>query len=491
MFEHPEGACDCDPAVVLAERPVQNVALTPEKLAARIDTALECADRVLFTVTPREELDASERWQRLQDEAWCGQLRHVVAATARMSPSDRDFAGDELGLALGLSTTTGRAMVWEFGEIAALPGLVEAVEGGRLSVRHVKAFMRVLGEVSLTLEQRQAVALVAVAEYAGETPGEWALRIRKLILKIDPAAAERRKQERTAERRVEFYPCADEQGAMWLTGPVEKLARVQARLAAEADRAKKQGDDRTVEQLMCDLALGLLSDGILQGEVPAAYDVAVVTPLSALEGSDEVGEIVGWGPISAGTARDLARQAGSFTQVTVDDRGQVVSVNDPVPADKVRGQDEQTPEDAPSQQLEDEVAPTGPAPRAKAMLRAPCPTTLDPFLARASEAMRDDPVIRELSTDSYRPGRRLARYVETRDRTCVFPGCRRPAARSDKDHRCPWPGGRTSAENLQCLCRHHHRAKQAVFTVVRERDGTLAWITRGGWVFHRPPKGYL
>jgi hypothetical protein len=71
----------------------------------------------------------------------------------------------------------------------------------------------------------------------------------------------------------------------------------------------------------------------------------------------------------------------------------------------------------------------------------------------------------------------------------VFPGCRRPARRTDLDHRTPWPRGSTSADNLQCLCRHHHRAKHAVFTVLADTDGTTVWITRGRWVFRRRPPG--
>jgi hypothetical protein len=44
--------------------------------------------------------------------------------------------------------------------------------------------------------------------------------------------------------------------------------------------------------------------------------------------------------------------------------------------------------------------------------------------------------------------------------------------------------------NLAPLCRRHHRAKQAVFTVLRLPDGTTRWITRGGWWFDRQPQGY-
>ena len=122
-----------------------------EQLAARVDAELEVADRLMFTVTPKQELDGFARWQLLADQGWCGLLRQVVAATVRMSREDRDFAGDELALSLNIGPMAGRSMVWDFGAIAALPGLVESVEAGRISVRHVKACLRVLDETSLSL----------------------------------------------------------------------------------------------------------------------------------------------------------------------------------------------------------------------------------------------------------------------------------------------------------------------------------------------------
>ena len=81
-------------------------------------------------------------------------------------------------------------------------------------------------------------------------------------------------------------------------------------------------------------------------------------------------------------------------------------------------------------------------------------------------------------------------YVQAAHRTCSFPHCRRPAADTDLDHLMAWPHGPTDPMNLHPLCRRHHRAKQAVFTVVRLDDGTTRWITRGGWWFDRPPPTY-
>ncbi len=49
------------------------------------------------------------------------------------------------------------------------------------------------------------------------------------------------------------------------------------------------------------------------------------------------------------------------------------------------------------------------------------------------------------------------RQVEAENPTCVFPGCRNPAAECDIDHNQEWSeGGPTEVENLAPLCRHDH-----------------------------------
>ncbi len=81
----------------------------------------------------------------------------------------------------------------------------------------------------------------------------------------------------------------------------------------------------------------------------------------------------------------------------------------------------------------------------------------------------------------YRPSPTLTRYVKTRDRHCRFPGCRRPAMHCDLDHRTPHPIGATSAANLQCLCRYHHRLKTHTnWKVSAAPHGTLTWTSPTG-----------
>jgi hypothetical protein len=89
-----------------------------------------------------------------------------------------------------------------------------------------------------------------------------------------------------------------------------------------------------------------------------------------------------------------------------------------------------------------------------------------------------------------RPGARfaraaLARHVEVRDRTCAFPGCRRPARRADKDHTRDhaW-GGSTTHDNIGPLCDRHHRYKtEGGWALVQPEPGRFRWTSPLGRVY--------
>src|SRR5688500_12215710 len=109
-----------------SSRPVPK-AMSPEKLAAFVDRSVSRTDEMLFTATPTHELDAIGHWQQLKDKAFAGQMREIVAAYNRAGVDERQFAADEVGLAVGATSTTGGNLVMQALAIAALPGLLEAV----------------------------------------------------------------------------------------------------------------------------------------------------------------------------------------------------------------------------------------------------------------------------------------------------------------------------------------------------------------------------
>jgi hypothetical protein len=79
---------------------------------------------------------------------------------------------------------------------------------------------------------------------------------------------------------------------------------------------------------------------------------------------------------------------------------------------------------------------------------------------------------------SRRPTVSQRREVETRDRTCVFPGCRMPATDCDLDHTTTWAeGGSTASGNLATLCRSDHRLRHNGWSYRTMPNGGHQWTS--------------
>jgi Domain of unknown function (DUF222) len=91
-------------------------------------------------------------------------------------------------------------------------------------------------------------------------------------------------------------------------------------------------------------------------------------------------------------------------------------------------------------------------------------------------------------TTRRRPTAAQRRYVEARSPTCVFPGCRMPATRSDLDHRIDHSkGGPTLVKYLNPLCRHDHRLKDAGWKLRPGPAGTTTWTSPLGHDYKTGP----
>ncbi|WP_404384197.1 HNH endonuclease [Knoellia locipacati] len=92
----------------------------------------------------------------------------------------------------------------------------------------------------------------------------------------------------------------------------------------------------------------------------------------------------------------------------------------------------------------------------------------------------------------YRPSPGLQRLIRLRDGHCRFPGCQIAARSCDIDHVIAWPAGLTSATNLMCLCRRHHRVKQRPgWTARLDPDGVVHWTDPGGRAADTRPVDHL
>ena len=210
------------------------------------------------------------------------------------------------------------------------------------------------------------------------------------------------------------------------------------------------------------------------------------------------GEVAGFGPVDAGTTRALAAAAARHPAtrwcVTVTDE-----------AGRVIGHGCRRREHAPAGGAPPGDGPPGDGPpggghRSDApCVGTPCGGAAGGGAAGGGAACGDgapggrallikiDPLAvgccaHDRETAGYQLTPRLRHLIEIRDRTCTFPGCRRPATRCDKDHTLAYDqGGRTCECNISPLCRAHHKVKQAQgWHLEQPAPGVLVWTTPAG-----------
>lgn len=111
------------------------------------------------------------------------------------------------------------------------------------------------------------------------------------------------------------------------------------------------------------------------------------------------------------------------------------------------------------------------------------------FLEVDSEDMRE---VGPAEESAYRPSAGLRAFVEGRDGTCRWPGCRVPAHRCQLDHRVNYhEGGPTSSDNLASLCQHHHNIKtdKRAFYLLDPLTGDIYWLFADGTWESTLPQG--
>ncbi len=100
----------------------------------------------------------------------------------------------------------------------------------------------------------------------------------------------------------------------------------------------------------------------------------------------------------------------------------------------------------------------------------------------------------DIGRRSYQIPDRLRAFIQTRDTTCRFPGCRRRATKCQIDHATPWnDGGNTTRDNLGALCLRHHQLKTHTGWQIlhSQADGTCTWQSPQARHYQHPPKPLL
>ena len=104
----------------------------------------------------------------------------------------------------------------------------------------------------------------------------------------------------------------------------------------------------------------------------------------------------------------------------------------------------------------------------------------------------DTGMVVDNGTTKRRPKTSQQRHVQTRNRTCITPGCRMPATNCDLDHSKPYSQtGHTRTDELAPLCRHDHCLRHKYgWTYTPIAGGDYLWTSRLGLKYTtsgRPP----
>ena len=219
-------------------------------------------------------------------------------------------------------------------------------------------------------------------------------------------------------------------------------------------------------------------------------------------GDQRPGELLGWGPVHAELACDLARSLPSWWCVLTGQGGAPLAV---VPIRR-----RPPPTTTPTTTTPPTTAPTGTPARARRVgecwlgVDADMLTFLntmdrigmfDPGWSRMLAAItaslaaattgppNGDPTARL-------PGAALRRWIHIRDRRCSFPGCRAPAHRADADHTIEHArGGATVDAGLGPACRPDHMLRhEGGWTVTQPEPGRIVWTSPLGLRYERVPQ---
>jgi len=454
-------------------------------------------------------------WRRMASWAAAGEAAAVVtlarrrAAASAVPGSSRlvEHVTDEVAAALTLTGRSAGRLLAVASGLGRLPEVHGALELGGIDWAKACVFADELAGVEDgELARGIAARFVGRAGAGGWTTGQLRAALRRAVLAADPGAAGRRQQDARAGAAVHAF--GEASGNAGLAGrelpPAEVLA-ADARLTALAKWLRRRGAAGPIAQLRAAVYTALLTGraltslldnpgpgeqaaataaapaGDTPGEVAGDADadpavpagasgwpavcgsIHLVMPLSAFAGGGEPGEVAGHGPVDAATSRQLAAMLGQG------------------PAARwcltVTGPDGRAAGHA--------CARRGPAAGQPAIAWAA-------GLRARLQLLETGPCGHARQAPGYVPPASLRHLIEVRQRTCDFPGCRRPAARCDLDHAIPYDqGGRTCECNLGPRCRRHHRAKQAPrWHLDQPEPGRTTWRLPSGRIYQTTAEPY-
>jgi hypothetical protein len=228
---------------------------------------------------------------------------------AECDPREDDWLREEIACALHVSAFAADQLMVTGRELARrLPLTRAALRAGTIGYDHARRLATGLADLPEEVVARVEPALVEEAE--STTPGRLRRAIERAVIVAAPDAAEAAAEAAAKAREVNLYPEPYGMAMVVAHLPAPAALEVFLALDASADR-REPGDDRSRSARRADALHGWARDALASGDLPTRHGRPPTVHLTmsvetALGLSDEPAHLAGYGPITAGVARDLA-----------------------------------------------------------------------------------------------------------------------------------------------------------------------------------------
>jgi Domain of unknown function (DUF222)/HNH endonuclease len=198
----------------------------------------------------------------------------------------------------------------------ALPLTWEALDRGEITLRHVTRLADVLAGCPLRLALEVEGRLVPVAVEHGWTPQRLANEAGRALITLDPDGAADRADSAKQAADVTLFPGRNETGSLVADGDAVTLHRIMATINARAEQVGADSVGVPIGLRRFN-ALAELVLGEEQARRPQVETILTMDITTWLGLNRSPGEMCGFGPISADTACELARD-GAFRRMLTD-----------------------------------------------------------------------------------------------------------------------------------------------------------------------------
>src|SRR4051812_38880338 len=441
-----ERADEADEAYAAGEAAV--AALGEIAPGPQLATALLDAGKLAMSAKSR--IDLLGHWER--QRGWTEAQTMVVLGGACGAPdieSDSWVIAD-IARSLRISESSVGTRVALMRHVSTgLPETWEALNAGTITPAHMWVLANVTRDASADLTAAVEEQVLAKAIARRWTPAKLAEAARTAMLKLDPEGAEQRAREAKKQRSdVTFRSDEDMMAALTARTDAWTARQTMDEINRRADAMRRDGDPRSIGELrIAAVARALLGfDADAPTEDGLTDDVA---PKAEAGDSEPAAESNETAPATRQPKRATALLLITLPTLLGGEQPGYLDGYGPITASLAR-----------------RIAASDV--RFRRLL-------LDPATGK--------PV--DLGDSSYELSPEMRRWIDARDRTCRFPGCRRRAVYCDADHGVEWPVGQTTCENCGLLCRRHHNFKTSkAWRLTRNDDDSVDWHSPFGFDWH-------